>query len=88
MLQKILYYGVIAGLIVGVPMIALATLVEGHVPLAWGMVIGYTSMLIAFSTVFIAIKRHRDNDLGGVIRFWPAFALGLGISVVANPRGQ
>ena len=84
MLQKILYYGVIAGLIVGVPMIALATLVEGHVPLAWGMVIGYTSMLIAFSTVFIAIKRHRDNDLGGVIRFWPAFALGLGISVVAS----
>lgn len=84
MLNLILRYGLIAGLIVGIPMVVLAVGLNGHPPLAWGMVIGYTSMLIAFSTVFIAIKRHRDTDLGGVIRFWPAFALGLGISVVAS----
>jgi hypothetical protein len=34
--------------------------------------------------VFVAIKRRRDVDLGGVIRFWPAFGLGLGISLVAG----
>lgn len=84
MLNLILRYGLIAGLIVGIPMVVLAVGLSGHPPLAWGMVIGYTSMLIAFSTVFIAIKRHRDTDLGGVIRFWPAFALGLGISAVAS----
>src|SRR5690349_2795754 len=84
MFEKILRYGVIAGVIVAVPMIALATLMNGHPPLAWGMAIGYTTMLVAFSMVFIGIKRHRDTDLGGVIRFWPAFALGLGISFVAS----
>jgi hypothetical protein len=48
------------------------------------MLIGYSIMLIALSTVFVAIKRRRDVDLGGVIRFWPAFGLGLGISLVAG----
>ena len=84
MLNLILRYGLIAGLIVGIPMMVLAVALNGHPPLAWGMVIGYTTMLVAFSMVFIAIKRHRDNDLGGVIRYWPAFALGLGISFVAS----
>jgi Protein of unknown function (DUF4199) len=41
-------------------------------------------MLVALSAVFVAVKRHRDDDLGGVIRFWPALGLGLGISVVAG----
>jgi hypothetical protein len=84
MFEKILRYGVIAGVIVAIPMIALSVLLDGHPPLAWGMAIGYTTMLVAFSMVFIGIKRYRDTDLGGVIRFWPAFALGLGISFVAS----
>ena len=41
-------------------------------------------MLIALSAVFVAIKRRRDRELGGVIRFWPAFRLGIGISLVAS----
>jgi hypothetical protein len=32
----------------------------------------------------VAIKRYRDTELGGVIGFWPALGLGLGISVVAG----
>jgi hypothetical protein len=32
----------------------------------------------------MGIKRYRDVDLGGVIGFWRALALGLGISVVAG----
>ncbi|MEP7043007.1 MAG: DUF4199 domain-containing protein [Dokdonella sp.] len=84
MLRKILSYGVVAGLIVGVPMFCLTVWMKDHPPAAYGMVIGYLTMLIALSTVFVAIKRHRDTDLGGVIKFWPAFGLGLGISVVAS----
>lgn len=84
MLQKILFYGALAGLIVGIPMFGLALAMEGHPPLAYGMIIGYLTMLIALSTVFVAIKRHRDAELGGLIGFWPAFGLGLGISFVAS----
>lgn len=49
---------------------------NGHSPAPYGVVLGYLTMLIALSAVFVAIKRHRDADLGGVIRFWPAFGLG------------
>lgn len=84
MMQKILGYGVIAGIIVGAPMIVTFVASSGHLPLSYGMIIGYTTMLIALSTVFVAIKRHRDADLGGVIGFWKGFGLGLGISFVAS----
>jgi hypothetical protein len=49
-----------------------------------GMLIGYTTMLIALSLVFVGTKRQRDDAGGGVIGFWPAFGLGLGISAVAG----
>ncbi len=84
MIRKILSYGMIAGLIAGVPLFAISVALNGHPPLPYGVAIGYLTMLIALSAVFAAIKRHRDLELGGVIRFWPAFGLGLGVSVVAG----
>ncbi len=84
MLKTILTYGLIAGCVVAIPMLLQATVLNGHPPLAYAMLIGYATMLIALSAVFIGIKRYRDTQLGGVIRFWPALALGLGISVVAS----
>ncbi len=84
MWQKILSYGFVAGLVVAVPMNVMMVTMKGHPPLAWGMVIGYVTMLVALSAVFVAIKRYRDTELGGVIGFWPALGLGLGISVVAG----
>jgi hypothetical protein len=84
MLRSIVSYGVVAGLIVGVPLSGLTIAMNGHALTSYGMVIGYSLMLVALSTVFVAIKRRRDADLGGVIKFWPAFGLGLGISLVAG----
>jgi hypothetical protein len=84
MLATILRYGVIAGAIVGLLMIAVTVPLIGRIPPTLGMAIGYTTMLIALSFVFVATKRHRDHKLGGVIRFGPAFALGLGITLVAT----
>jgi hypothetical protein len=83
MLKKILFFGSIAGLIVGVPLFGMALVMKGVTPSTGGVVLGYTAMLIAFSLVFVAIKRRRDLELGGVIHFWPAFGMGLGISAVA-----
>jgi hypothetical protein len=80
--RKILTYGVVAGLIVGIPLSIIVITV--HQQQTYGMVIGYTLMLVGLSTVFVAVKRHRDEELGGVIRFWPAFGMGLAISFVAG----
>jgi hypothetical protein len=84
MRQTILKYGVIAGLIVGGFEIGTFLAFSGMPPLKYGMVIGYTTMLIALSAVFVGIKRHRDVDRGGVIGFWPAFGVGLGVSFIAG----
>ena len=84
MLRTILKYGLIAGLVVGGFELATFVLFSGMPPLKYGMVVGYTTMLIALSAVFVGIKRHRDVDRGGVIGFWPALGVGLGISFIAG----
>ena len=84
MLRTILKYGLIAGLVVGGFELVTFTAFSGMPPLEYGMVIGYTTMLIALSAVFVGIKRHRDVDRGGVIGFWPALGIGLGISFIAG----
>jgi hypothetical protein len=45
---------------------------------------GYLVMLAALSMIFVGVKRFRDVECGGVIRFGRAFAVGLGIAVVAS----
>ena len=84
MKQVIVRYGVIAGLIVGIPMIVYMTSIPEHAPTAPSMVLTYVVMLIALSMVFVGIKQYRDRALGGVIKFMPAFIVGLGISAVAG----
>ena len=84
MWSLILKYGLIAGLIVGAALLAVSLAYDGQPPPDWGMAAGFASMLVALSMVFVGIKRHRDTAGGGVIRFWPAFGLGLAISLVAS----
>jgi hypothetical protein len=81
MLRKLIFFGAVAGLVAGVP---LSTAIAMIGPAASGMVVGYLIMLIGLSAVFVAIKQYRDVELGGVMRFWPGFGLGLGISAVAG----
>ena len=85
MRRSILKYGVVAGLVVAAGMWGTLLAFRGDMPHGWlGMALGYLSMLVALSAVFVGIKHHRDMGRGGVIRFWPAFGLGLGISLVAG----
>ena len=84
MWRDIVKYGVIAGLVVGLSMVASFWATDGQMPHGWlGMAVGYATMLVAFSAVFVGIKHQRDVAGGGVIRFWPAFGMGLGISFIA-----
>lgn len=80
----ILKYGIVAGLIVGVPMLwrMLTMEAEGADPLG-GIVIGYLTMLLALTAVFLGVKQYRDKVKGGVIKFLPALGVGLAISAVA-----
>lgn len=84
MLRYILIYGLIAGIVVGIHLVAISVGFEGHMMGAWGMAIGYLVMLIALTAVFVGVKRYRDVDRGGVIGFLPAFGMGIAISAVAG----
>ncbi len=75
-------YGAIAGvIIIGTMTIGYAISEPGEVGAS--QFVGFGIMFIAFSLIFFGIKRFRDRDLGGVIRFWPAFGLGCAIAGVA-----
>ena len=82
-MQKIaITYGILSGTI------TIATLILGLVVSDGGSflsseIFGYLTMIVALSMIFIGIKRYRDQELGGVIRFPPAFAMGLAIAVIA-----
>ena len=77
-----LVYGGIAGSIVIVILCAgLAFDLPSHATSVW---FGYLVMLMALSLIFVGVKRYRDVECGGVIRFGRAFAVGLGIAVVAG----
>jgi hypothetical protein len=78
----ILVYGVIAGVTVALLMrVAMMLFPEGG---TGGMVAGFSSMIIALTFVFIGVKRYRDVELGGVIRFGKALAVGFGIAAIAT----
>lgn len=82
MRRLMLTYGALAGgLIIGTMMLSLTFLGTDHAGSEW---LGYTVMLLALSLVFMGIKRYRDDELGGVIRFGTAVGVGLGITVVAS----
>ncbi len=46
--------------------------------------LGYISMIVALSTIFIGMKSYRDKEAGGLINFGQAFKVGLLITLVAS----
>ncbi len=48
-----------------------------------GMAIGYATMVLSFVFVYFGVRSYRDTVKGGRVRFWPAFGVGLLISLIA-----
>jgi Protein of unknown function (DUF4199) len=85
-MKKIIWvYGTIAGVIMGAMFFITAPLWDnGTLNMDNGMVVGYTTMVIALSMVFFGVKSYRDNHQNGVITFGHAFKVGILITVVAS----
>lgn len=81
MTRTIITYGLFSGFaaIIGI-LATILTSNTGHGSV-W---LGYLIMLVALSSILVAVKQYRDQRLGGVIRFQSAFLMGLGIAVVAS----
>ena len=87
MKKNIIIYGLIAGIVVSILMLFIVNYIshcEGNVDYDTSMLIGYASMLIAFSLVFVGIRNYRDKYNGGVISFGKAFKIGIMIVLIAS----
>ncbi|MBK9544186.1 MAG: DUF4199 domain-containing protein [Bacteroidetes bacterium] len=87
MKKNIVIYGLIAGAIVSILMLSTVNYLshcEGNVDYDTSMLIGYASMLIAFSLVFVGIRNYRDKFNEGIISFGKAFKIGTMIVLIAS----
>ena len=87
MKNTIIVYGLIAGIIVSTLMLYSVNSLshgEGNFDYDRSLLIGYASMLIAFSLVFVGIRNYRDKHNQGVISFGKAFKIGIMIVLIAS----
>jgi hypothetical protein len=87
MKRNIIIYGLISGLIVSALMLFMVNYLshcKGNVDYDTSMLIGYASMLISFSLVFVGIRNYRNKYNAGVISFGKAFKTGILIVLIAS----
>jgi hypothetical protein len=85
MKRIILVNGLIAGAIVCAMMLINVPLHQsGALTNTSGMVLGFASMVIAFSTIFFGVKTYRDQYSNGAVNFWQAAKIGIGIACIAS----
>lgn len=83
MKKQILIYGTLAGIIsIASFLIAMITGYNGM--MENGQLIGYSSQVVGFSLIFVAIRNHRDKTNNGFISFGKAFKIGALITLVAG----
>ena len=76
-------FGLISGAILSVMMLITIPFEDtlGTTP---GLIIGYTTMVLAFLLIFFGVRSYRDNIGGGRIGFGRAFAIGALITLIAS----
>ena len=84
MKNTVLKYGTIGGLIITVLMVGTWSLTVDNIDNPASQLLGYTTMVIALSMIFVGVKSYRDKELEGKISFGKAFLVGLYISLLAS----
>jgi len=84
MKKSILMYGALAGLFAGGMLWVMWPFHQSGQAQEYGMLIGFASMFLGFSLIFVAVKKFRDNMNQGVISFGKALTIGLLITLVAS----
>lgn len=75
MKKTVLTFGLISGAMMAVMMFATLPFLE-KIGFNKGLVVGYTTMILAFMLVFFGIRSYRENVGGGKISFGRAFVVG------------
>jgi hypothetical protein len=83
MKKTIWTFGLISGAILSVMML-LTIPFEDTLGTDRGLIIGYTTMVLAFLLIYFGVRSYRDNLNGGRIGFGRALAIGTLITLVAS----
>jgi amino acid transporter len=79
--KTVLTFGLISGVVIAV--LTFTTLLfADRIGFDRGVIVGYTTMLMAFLLVFFGIKSYRDNVGNGEITFWKGFQIGILITLI------
>ncbi len=84
MQKNVIVFGLMAGLIVAAVMTYSTVMYYQQADFDSNMLLGYASMLVAFSFIFVGIKNVRDKYNDGWISFGKAFQIGLFISLIGS----
>jgi len=76
-------FGLISGAILSAMMLLTLPFMD-RIGYDRGMVIGYTTMVVAFLLVFFGVRSYRDDVAGGSVGFGRALAVGSLIAVIAS----
>ena len=83
MKKTVLTFGLIAGAILSAMMLITIPF-QDEIGIDHSLIIGYTTMVIAFLLIYFGVRSYRDNVAGGTVRFGRAFAVGASIGLVAS----
>lgn len=81
MRRVVLTYGLIGGAMLAVTML-LTIPFQDRIGFDRGVIVGYTTMVLAFLMVYGGVRSYRDTVAGGAVTFGQAFAVGALISAV------
>jgi hypothetical protein len=81
MRQIVLTFGLIGGALLALMMLATLPFLD-QIGFDRGLIVGYTTMVLAFVMVYFGVRSYRDSVGGGAVSFGRAFMVGLLITAV------
>ena len=82
MKKTVLTFGLISGGILSLMMLATLPFLD-KIGFKYGMVIGYSTMVLSFLLVFFGIRSYREEEGSGAISFFRALGVGLLMMLIA-----
>ena len=82
MKKIVITFGLISAALMSLFMFSMMAFID-KIGMDTGVILGYTSMILAFMLVFFGIRSYRDNVAGGSLTFGRAFAVGILITLIS-----
>lgn len=82
MQKVILRYGTLSGILMVALFVLAYFLGEENLDMALREVVGYLSIILSLTLIFLGMKSYRDSN--GHLSYWTGFKTGLGISAIAG----